>query len=118
MDQLGPGTFPGWICYAEKTHGSFVLPYISTTKSPQQVMGSLVKDYLARLNEKTPERIYHATLMMCYDKKLEASREDFYDDIYHTRDVDLVITSGRSSHLLWPIEQTLCGSKQLLRCFH
>ncbi len=39
---------PGWICYAEKTHGSFILPYISTVKSPQQVMGSLVKDYLCK----------------------------------------------------------------------
>ena len=37
---------PGWICYAEKTHG-FILPYISQTKSPQQIMGSVVKDYLA-----------------------------------------------------------------------
>lgn len=38
---------PGWICYAEKTHGDFVLPYISTTRSPQQMMGSLVKGYFA-----------------------------------------------------------------------
>lgn len=37
----------GWICYAEKTHGSFIIPHISTTKSPQQVMGSLVKGYFA-----------------------------------------------------------------------
>jgi iron only hydrogenase large subunit-like protein len=36
---------PGWICYAEKTHGSYILPYISTTKSPQQIMGTLVKEY-------------------------------------------------------------------------
>lgn len=39
--------FSGWICYAEKTHGEFVLPYISTTRSPQQMMGSLVKGYFA-----------------------------------------------------------------------
>lgn len=26
---------PGWVCYAEKTHGTFVLPHISSTKSPQ-----------------------------------------------------------------------------------
>ena len=26
---------PGWVCYAEKTHGTFVLPYISSTRSPQ-----------------------------------------------------------------------------------
>ena len=38
---------PGWVCYAEKTHGSFILPHISSTKSPQQIMGSLVKDHLA-----------------------------------------------------------------------
>lgn len=38
---------PGWICYAEKTHGDIILPYISTTRSPQQMMGSLVKGYFA-----------------------------------------------------------------------
>ena len=34
---------PGWVCYAEKTHGAYILPHISSTKSPQQVMGALVK---------------------------------------------------------------------------
>jgi len=38
----------GWICYAEKTHGSFILPYVSNTKSPQQIMGSLVKYRFAK----------------------------------------------------------------------
>jgi len=32
--------------------------------------------------------------MPCYDKKLEASRKDFYSDAYATRDVDCVITTG------------------------
>lgn len=36
---------PGWICYAEKTHAE-MLPFISRTKSPQQVMGTLVKHWL------------------------------------------------------------------------
>ncbi|TCD71220.1 Cytosolic Fe-S cluster assembly factor nar1 [Steccherinum ochraceum] len=36
---------PGWVCYAEKTH-SEMLPFISRTKSPQQVMGTLVKEWL------------------------------------------------------------------------
>ena len=36
---------PGWICYAEKAH-SEMLPFIAKTKSPQQVMGTLVKSYL------------------------------------------------------------------------
>lgn len=32
--------------------------------------------------------------MPCYDKKLEASRQDFYNEVYGTRDVDCVITTG------------------------
>lgn len=33
---------PGWICYAEKTHGE-LLPFVSNVKSPQAVMGTIVK---------------------------------------------------------------------------
>ncbi|XP_055332708.1 cytosolic Fe-S cluster assembly factor narfl-like [Paramacrobiotus metropolitanus] len=91
---------PGWICYAEKTHGSFILPFISSTKSPQQIMGSLVKHYLSTHSNKTPNEVFHVSLMMCYDKKLEASRDDFYDDVYRTRDVDLVITSVEVEKML------------------
>lgn len=36
---------PGWICYAEKAHAE-MLPFISRTKSPQQVMGTLVKNWM------------------------------------------------------------------------
>lgn len=41
--------------------------------------------------------------MPCFDKKLEASRNDFYNDIYDTRDVDCVITSGKSLFLSYKI---------------
>ncbi|NXO46657.1 NARFL factor, partial [Locustella ochotensis] len=91
---------PGWICYAEKTHGSFIIPHISTTKSPQQVMGSLVKGYFAEQKGLPPDRIYHVTVMPCYDKKLEASRPDFFNQEYQTRDVDCVITTGEVLKLL------------------
>lgn len=82
---------PGWICYAEKTH-EFMLPFVSTTKSPQQIMGSLVKDYFAKCKQLHPSDIYHITLMPCYDKKLEASRPDFYNADLNCKDVDCVIT--------------------------
>ncbi|KFQ80687.1 Cytosolic Fe-S cluster assembly factor NARFL, partial [Phoenicopterus ruber ruber] len=91
---------PGWICYAEKTHGSFIIPYISTTKSPQQVMGSLVKGHFAEQQRLTPDQIYHVTVMPCYDKKLEASRPDFFNQEFQTRDVDCVITTGEVLKLL------------------
>ncbi|KZT41487.1 iron hydrogenase [Sistotremastrum suecicum HHB10207 ss-3] len=101
---------PGWVCYAEKTHGE-MLPFISKTKSPQQVMGTLVKQWLGKRLGKTPDQIYHVTVMPCYDKKLEASRQDFYNDIYSTRDVDCVITTGELEILMkekdWDLSRPL-----------
>lgn len=41
-----------------------------------------------------PQDVYHVSVMPCYDKKLEASRQDFYNETYSTRDVDCVITTG------------------------
>lgn len=47
-----------------------------------------------------PDQIYHVTVMPCYDKKLEASRQDFYNEAYATRDVDCVITTGELQLLM------------------
>uniref|UniRef100_A0A1A8BU57 Nuclear prelamin A recognition factor-like protein n=1 Tax=Nothobranchius kadleci TaxID=1051664 RepID=A0A1A8BU57_NOTKA len=91
---------PGWICYAEKTHGDYILPYISTTRSPQQVMGSLVKGYFAKQQGLSPQQIYHVCVMPCFDKKLEASRSDFYMSDAETREVDCVITSGEVQRMM------------------
>lgn len=54
---------PGWICYAEKTTPQ-VLPYISTVKSPQQIIGTLIKYFLSL--PKLPELgSFSDTLMEC-----------------------------------------------------
>ncbi|XP_050429039.1 probable cytosolic Fe-S cluster assembly factor AGAP009023 [Adelges cooleyi] len=84
---------PGWVCYAEKTHGNFILPYISRVKSPQQIMGTLIKNYISKLKNKLKKDIYHITVMPCFDKKLEASRDQFFDVDSQTKDVDCVVTS-------------------------
>lgn len=44
--------------------------------------------------------MYHVTIMPCYDKKLEASRPDFFDDVLQTKDVDCVITTGELDKLM------------------
>lgn len=36
----------------------------------------------------------------CFDKKLEAVREEFYNSLLQTRDVDCVLTSGKRSRNL------------------
>lgn len=46
------------------------------------------------LQHVSPATIYHMTVMPCYDKKLEASRSDFFDPKQQSRDVDCVITTG------------------------
>jgi iron only hydrogenase large subunit-like protein len=89
---------PGWVCYAEKTHGSYILPYISTTKSPQQIMGSLIKHWVG--HNLGGRAIYHVTLMPCYDKKLEAAREDFFNSETQSRDVDCVLTAIELQQML------------------
>lgn len=81
---------PGWICYAEKVH-SGLLPLITTSKSPQQVLGSFVKGFLPKIYSVPRGSLYHFSIMPCYDKKLESSRSDFR--VGDVRDVDCVITS-------------------------
>ncbi|CAI7836982.1 unnamed protein product [Closterium sp. NIES-53] len=68
---------PGWVCYAEKAHGEYILPHMSRVKSAQQTMGALLKRFYASRLNTTPEQLYHVAVMPCYDKKLEAARDDF-----------------------------------------
>ncbi|KAJ8978044.1 hypothetical protein NQ317_013572 [Molorchus minor] len=100
---------PGWVCYAEKTHGSYILPYIATTKSPQQIMGSLIKQWVSRNLGDRP--IYHVTVMPCYDKKLEAAREDFFNKETQSRDVDCVITAIELEQMLQKDDISLSSLK-------
>jgi iron only hydrogenase large subunit-like protein len=91
---------PGWVCYAEKTH-PYVLRHLSRVKSPQALMGTLIKTTLSRKLGIPPSRIWHLAIMPCFDKKLEASREELTDAAWRgdqfsgtkIRDVDCVITS-------------------------
>ena len=89
---------PGWICYAEKTH-PHILPHLSRLKSPQALMGTILKTALSRKLGISPDRIWHVAIMPCFDKKLEASREELTDAVWEgsstggIRDVDCVITS-------------------------
>lgn len=103
---------PGWICYAEKAH-SEMLPFIATTKSPQQVMGTLVKEWMGAKWGKLPQDVYHVSVMPCYDKKLEASRQDFYNETYSTRDVDCVITTGELELMMREKEWNLSLPREL-----
>ena len=94
---------PGWICYAEKTH-PHVLSHLSRLKSPQALTGTLLKTVLSHRLNVRPDQIWHLAVMPCFDKKLEASREELTDIYWRSgdsrpgqgppvRDVDCVITA-------------------------
>ncbi|KAL7130441.1 hypothetical protein ABFS83_13G134400 [Erythranthe nasuta] len=95
---------PGWICYAEKTLGSYILPHISSVKSPQQTIGAAIKNHLCERLSIRPEEVYHVTVMPCYDKKLEAARDDFIfqvdSDGERVTEVDSVLTTGEVIDLI------------------
>ncbi len=94
---------PGWICYAEKSH-PHVLPHLSHLKSPQALTGTLLKTILSKTLNIRSDQIWHLSIMPCFDKKLEASREELTDIYWRpsstdpppaqpVRDVDCVITA-------------------------
>ncbi|WP_083717044.1 [FeFe] hydrogenase, group A [Mailhella massiliensis] len=87
---------PAWVNYAEK-HCPDVLPYVSTTRSPQAVAGSLVKSYLAEKMGLSPRRIRAISIMPCTAKKDEAARPQLH--VNGAPDTDVVITVRELSRL-------------------
>ena len=66
---------PAWVKYAEEFAPDF-LPNLSSCKSPQQMMGAIIKTYFAEKAGLKPENIYSVSIMPCTAKKFEAQRED------------------------------------------
>ncbi|KAK6743665.1 hypothetical protein RB195_010760 [Necator americanus] len=96
---------PGFVCYAEKSHGAFLLPFLSKVRSPQAMCGALVKDFLSHQFGVLPSAIYHATVMPCFDKKLEASRPDFYVHDSEIRETDCVLSTVEIDCLLDDVQE-------------
>jgi ferredoxin hydrogenase gamma subunit len=80
---------PAWINFAEK-HFPEVLPYLSSTRSPQQCLASLAKTYLPEKMGIDPNRVRVISIMPCTAKKDEGARPQFQHD--GVPDVDVVLT--------------------------
>ena len=81
---------PGWIRYIETYYPEF-LPNLSTTKSPQQIQGALIKHYYANKLGIDPKKVRVISFMPCIAKKYEAKRPEMQSR--GLRDVDLVLTT-------------------------
>lgn len=91
---------PGWICYVEKTNGELIIPFLSRVRSPQQIMGAILKNHILKKEGLSANDIYHLTVMPCFDKKLEASRPDFKNELIDSSEVDLVLTPVELENML------------------
>lgn len=81
---------PGWIKYMEQSHPDMI-DNVSTTKSPQQMLGTVIKSYFAQKENIPPEKIFSVSIMPCTAKKFEAQREELtYKGV---SDIDVVITT-------------------------
>lgn len=65
----------GWITFAEKFYPE-LLNHLSSTKSPMEIMGTLIKTYYAKNMGMDPKDIYSVALMPCSAKKAEILREE------------------------------------------
>ena len=81
---------PGWIRFVE-TQYPHLMKYVSTSKSPMEMFGAVVKEYYKKQDKKEGKETVSVAVMPCTAKKFEASREEFKRN--GIPDVDYVLTS-------------------------
>lgn len=87
---------PGWVKFVEQFYPDF-LPNLSTCKSPQQMLGALIKSFFAEKAGLDPARIYSVAVMPCTAKKFEAQRPEMSQG--GLPDIDAVLTTRELADL-------------------
>lgn len=88
---------PGWVSYLSKKYPKY-LPNLSTTKSPQQIFGALIKTYFAQQKGLQPKDICSISIMPCVSKKREAALFSMRSS--GKPDIDIVLTTREFIRLL------------------
>lgn len=91
------GNCPSWVRYLE-TFSPDLLPNLSTVKSPQQIMGAIVKSYFAKEINVNPNNIYSVSIMPCIANKSEAKRPEMTSR--GINDVDVVLSTRELVRLI------------------
>lgn len=87
---------PGWIKFLEEFYPQ-LLGNASTCKSPQQMMGAVIKRLWAPASGLDPKSVFSVSVMPCTAKKFEAARPEMGDG---TPDVDAVITTRELAEMI------------------
>jgi iron-only hydrogenase group A len=88
---------PGWVKFIEEFYPDF-LENVSTCKSPQQMMGAIIKTYFAQREGIDPRNIFTVSIMPCTAKKFEAQRPEMLDN--GVPDIDAVLTTRELARMI------------------
>ena len=90
---------PAWVDYMEKYYTDMI-PNFSTAKSPQQMMGAMIKAYWADKAEVDPQKVYSVSVMPCTAKKWETQRNQDMRSAGYGYDVDIAITTRELARMI------------------
>jgi len=82
---------PGWVRFMKSQYPDMV-ECLSTSKSPQQMFGAVIKTYFAKLMGVDPSKIFLVSIMPCMAKKKEASLPTM-NSAETGSDIDIVLTT-------------------------
>lgn len=88
---------PGWVKFCEYYYPDLI-ENLSTCKSPQQMMGAIIKTWYAKENKIDPENIVVVSVMPCTAKKFEIVRED--ENASGFPDTDFSLTTRELSRMI------------------
>jgi len=88
---------PGWVKFMEEFYPELV-GNVSTCKSPQQMMGAVIKRIWAQEKGIDPKKVFHVSVMPCTAKKFECDRPGMREG--SIRDVDAVLTTREFARMI------------------
>ena len=88
---------PGWIKFVEEFYPDLI-PNLSSCKSPQQMLGAVIKSYWAKKKGIEAKDVYTVSVMPCTAKKFEAQRPEMEGQA--GADVDAVLTTRELARLI------------------
>lgn len=88
---------PSWVKFVEFYYPEFI-PNLCTSRSPQIMLGGLIKTFWAEKEKINPKNIVVVSIMPCVSKKYEIKREELKIDGMFP--VDYVLTTRELAYLL------------------
>ena len=88
---------PAWVKYVEFYYPEFI-PNLTTVRSPQIILGGLIKTYYAKKENIDPKNIVVVSIMPCVAKKHEINKPEL--EVNGLKPVDYVLTTRELARLI------------------